>query len=158
LDLYKKCERNLKNVGIIEIDNERKHDIAKSLYDIAKAYNIVIETCSEDIDLSDIGIEQGKCIDDNLISTITGKDVEINKDKNQRQACGCMASIDIGEYNTCKHGCLYCYANYSKKSVLNNIGKHNPESPLLVGELKDTDKITLRKVSSFVRIQQSIFK
>lgn len=43
-----------------------------------------------------------------------------NRDKGQRQFCGCMVSKDIGEYNTCPHLCEYCYANSSKEVALRN--------------------------------------
>jgi hypothetical protein len=43
-----------------------------------------------------------------------------NRDKGQRQFCGCMVSKDIGEYNTCPHLCEYCYANVSKDVAVGN--------------------------------------
>ena len=43
-----------------------------------------------------------------------------NRDKGQREFCGCMVSKDIGEYNTCPHLCEYCYANTSKDIAVNN--------------------------------------
>ena len=43
-----------------------------------------------------------------------------NRDKGQRQFCGCMVSKDIGEYNTCPHLCEYCYANASKEVAVKN--------------------------------------
>ena len=42
------------------------------------------------------------------------------KDKGQRKACGCVASKDIGAYNTCPHLCRYCYANFSDEAVMLN--------------------------------------
>ena len=47
-----------------------------------------------------------------------------NRDKGQRQFCGCMVSKDIGEYNTCPHLCEYCYANASKEKAKENYNKH----------------------------------
>mgnify|MGYP003557235276 CR=1 FL=1 len=59
-----------------------------------------------------------------------------NKDKGQRQFCGCIASKDIGEYNTCAHLCEYCYANASKEIALQNLRKHheNPLSETITGK------------------------
>ena len=58
------------------------------------------------------------------------------KDPGQRQFCECMASKDIGEYNTCPHLCEYCYANASKELAINNWKKHeeNPYADTITGK------------------------
>ena len=59
-----------------------------------------------------------------------------NKDKGQRQFCGCIISKDIGQYNTCAHLCEYCYANNSKDAALKNLKTHrqNPLSETIIGK------------------------
>lgn len=47
-----------------------------------------------------------------------------NRDNGQRSYCGCIKSKDIGQYNTCVHGCEYCYANTSKEAALGNMRAH----------------------------------
>jgi len=148
IDFYKKIAENIKLLEIIEISMEEKKTIAQKFSEIAKNNNFSIDTCAEDIDLSEYGISHARCIDDRLISKITGYNLLVEKDKNQRPECGCVKSIDIGEYNTCPNGCVYCYANYSNNIVKKNIKKHIQSSPLLTGDICPDDIIKERKVTS----------
>ncbi|MDR1325164.1 MAG: DUF1848 domain-containing protein [Treponema sp.] len=157
IDFYKKITENIKSVGIDEITNEEKNTIADNFSRIAKENNLLIDTCAEDIDLSKYNIAHAKCIDDRLITKIIGHNFIVKKDKNQRFECGCIGSIDIGEYNSCSNGCIYCYANYSKIMVANNINKHNRFSPLLIGKKEDNDIVNERKVSTNKILQKELF-
>ncbi len=156
IDFYKKTERNMKQLKGKPIDYQKMLEIGRRLSWIAHEHNIKIETCSEFIDLSSVGIEHAKCIDDRLISQIIGQEIRIKKDKNQRDICGCVASVDIGVYNTCRHGCLYCYANFSNTAVRNNLVKHNLNSSILIGSVNKADKITERKMVSYIVQQQKL--
>ena len=158
IDLYKKCSRNLSSLKIVNLARKDMRTIAKSLSKIAREYGIQIVSCAEDIDLSGMGIEHGKCIDDKLISEISGQELDIQKDKSQRRECGCVASVDIGAYNTCSHGCLYCYANFDCNMVKHNLSQHRVDSPLISGVMGPKDTVIDKKVLSCFRIQQNLFQ
>lgn len=149
LDLYRNTEKNIAILAPDELSMERQTQLAKTIAEIAHSYGLRIDTCAEEIDLSQYGIEHAKCIDDRLFSQLLQCPLEIKKDKNQRLGCGCVESVDIGAYNTCRNGCKYCYANYSGKAVCMNSRNHNPDSPLLSGQIGSDDEIKERKMFSY---------
>ncbi len=124
---------------------------------IAKEHNIELFTCAEAISLNQFGIKQGACIDKNLIEQILGGKIIAKKDKNQRKECGCIDSIDIGTYNCCANGCNYCYALTNEKISLLNMKKHNPNSPVLIGDVNPNAIITNRDSVSVLESQISLF-
>ena len=156
IDFYKKISENIKTHGIAEITTEQKNILAENFSKTAKENNLLIDTCAEDIDLSRFNIDHARCIDGGLIAKITGHNLAVEKDKYQRSECGCAESIDIGEYNSCLNGCVYCYANYSHSVVVNNYEKHNQLSPLLIGEVNNSDVVNERKVLSKKVLQKGL--
>lgn len=156
LDLYKKCQRNLLGIPLKQITMPDILELTQITSEIARRCSIEVVTCAEDVDLTQYGVKQGKCIDDKLISELTGKTLLISKDEYQRRECGCAASIDIGAYNTCPHGCLYCYANFNSDMVKKNFSMHKPDSPLLLGGLGPRDKISVRKIKSCFEVQRRL--
>ncbi|MCD9540462.1 DUF1848 family protein [Photobacterium carnosum] len=137
-DLYKKTETNLDKVDGLEysdiLHNEKElNNLCTGLKEIAVKYKMHITTCAEEVNLKSTGIEHGKCIDDRLIESIFDIKVTNSKDQGQRSECGCVKSVDIGMYNSCLHGCIYCYATYQKKGALDNYKKHDPQSSFLIG-------------------------
>jgi DNA repair photolyase len=156
VDLYRKSEKNLFGLKPIELDKNQMLQIASSFASIAKHYDLEIVSCAEKIDLQRYGIPHGRCIDEKLIYEISKYSLNVGKDKTQRPECGCVGSIDIGAYNTCPHGCLYCYANFDSEVVKNNFSLHDPNSPLLFGKVESSDRISVRKVVSCKILQRKL--
>lgn len=148
VDLYAKNKKNMESIEFYEMGKPRLEVFAKKLSEIAQENAITIGSCAEHIDLAHCGIEHNCCIDKKLIENMIGCKLKAGKDNNQRRECGCIESVDIGTYNTCKNGCRYCYANSSQESVAKNCSKYDTMSPILCSVLAKEDKISERKVKS----------
>ncbi len=159
-DFYAKTEKNLNKIEGLVYKDILDHriellDLCSYMHSVAKTFDMQIESCAEDIDVSDVGINHGKCIDDRLIKDVFGITLDSRKDVGQREACGCIKSVDIGMYNTCMHGCTYCYATFNQKTVLNNKKKHDSKSPFLLGGIEGVDPNLLIPNSKI--IQRTLF-
>lgn len=157
VDTYAKNKKRMQALGVYELPKEELEAFATELCDIARENDMVMASCAEIVDLARCGIEQNACIDKNLIEEIIGCKLKGAKDKNQRNECGCMESIDIGTYHTCENGCVYCYANHSEEQVKKNLEQYDVHSPLLCGKIGEDDKVTVRKVMSLKEEQLSLF-
>lgn len=157
VDVYPRILKNIAGLHISEPALSSVAILADKFSQIAASHDIELYTCAEEVDLSQFGIEHGHCIDGTLISQLVGIPLKTTKDKMQRDACGCVSSIDIGAYNTCLHGCAYCYANHNRTTVNNNQHKHDPMSPLLLGSVGPDDVVRERKVESLKDEQMDLF-
>lgn len=151
-DIYKKTERNLKLIDGLEYEDillkrPAVEELTKFMADVAGAEGLKIQTCSEAVDLMHLGVAHAKCIDDQLLYALFGISVGAEKDKGQREECGCIKSVDIGEYNTCLHGCAYCYATFNKQMAVKNSSQHDPHSPFLTGPAPREEEIRERQPS-----------
>ena len=148
VDEYAKNRKNMELLGVYEMDRYQLPEFAKKISRIAKRNGMDTGSCAEGIDLAECGIEHNCCIDKELIEKIIGGRIKAGKDRNQRPECGCMESVEIGAYHTCKNGCKYCYANSSAENVARNCSKYDPASPILCGAIAENDRITQRRVRS----------
>jgi hypothetical protein len=96
----------------------------------ARACGMEIRSCAEPLER--FGVEAGKCIDDVLIRRLFGLTVGPGRDRGQREACRCVPSRDIGVYDTCPGGCLYCYATTDAERARRAAARCDPASGALV--------------------------
>ncbi len=140
VDIYPALRRRM--VGIREPSETEMTEIANAFGEIACSYGLRLSACAETMDLSSFGISRSCCIDGPLLEELLGVRLMVRRDRNQRPGCRCSESIDIGMYDTCRNGCLYCYAGSGR------ILAHDPESPMLAGNLRESDEIAPREMHS----------
>jgi hypothetical protein len=147
LTMYNKCRRNLASFELIDVAPEEKTELLRGLKELTSARDIELASCASD-EMVELGVPAGKCVDDLLISRISGQAFRGRKDRSQRGPCRCVESVDIGAYDTCVHHCLYCYANSNYETALQRRRLHDPRSPLLYGSLGEEDRLLQRTGSA----------
>lgn len=158
VNMYKKVSSNIRKIQGFSVEqdfpySEEAGALAHYFADIARKNKMTIQSCGSEVDLESFGVKSGKCIDSSLIRDLFAIEVPNRKDKVQRLLCGCIESIDIGQYDSCLHGCQYCYATDHSKAFL-NFDRHNPQSPLLLG---DCPPVQLEKDEENIIVQRSLF-
>ena len=148
IDLYEKTKRNFPKAR--EVTKDERLKLGKEFAQIGKKNNITIKTCVEGSELDKFGIDSSGCMTKEVIERAINKNLNVPKQKARNGECYCLLNNDIGEYNTCDHGCLYCYANSNKRLVKRNLKLHDPKSPILIGEIKEDDIIKEMKQKSLI--------
>ncbi len=144
IDDYKNVRKNMSSLKIIPFTENDYKEIGINFSRIASKYNISCQTCFEKEDLVKYGFVKEDCLSKKMAYTLTGKVYRKGRMRKEN-LCNCVEMVDIGFYNSCKHLCKYCYANYDEGKVLENLQNHNVNSSLLIGKLSDTDVIKIRK-------------
>jgi len=112
VDYYPRRKRAFESGLLREPTAEETAALSLGLAETAGKHGLRIRACCESRSLALYGIEPASCIERELIERICGRKVPAKPDRNQRPGCGCVSSVDIGTYNTCGHGCVYCYASW----------------------------------------------
>jgi hypothetical protein len=133
---YQKVKRNLAElekthgakIGDTSIDF--KIELANELANIARRYGVEMFSCCGDYLIGE-KIKKAHCIDGGIIESMFFPEGLAYTEKPTRKDCGCTESTDIGAYDTCPHGCIYCYANSNKPTAYHRFKTHNPDSAFL---------------------------
>ena len=148
MELYKKLETNMPE--LIPLSERDMDTLAQGLGSIAAKYGIYLQTCGTNGDYTRCGIHASGCMTLDILGRANGIAFKNLKHRGMRQGCHCIESRDIGAYDTCLNGCKYCYANKSPQKAAENSHLHDPYSPLLLGNLQDTDIIQPGVQKSFL--------
>ena len=133
---YEKVKRNYlpfsEKTGVNFIDPKPadKIKLAEKLAAIARKYAIQLYTCCGDYLVSNT-IKKAHCIDADVLSSLYYSGLWKGRERPTRPECGCTENTDIGSYDTCPHGCIYCYANSNKQRAMAAYAKHDVNSLFL---------------------------
>lgn len=155
LDLYEKVKKNASDLR--PPTKEEKIEIAKAFFKIGFENGMVVHACCEENFLENYGLKCNGCMSKENVEKAINYKLKPIKKGNLRKKCNCLMGSDIGAYNTCAHLCKYCYANFDKKTVINNMKLHDENSPLLIGNINKYDKVTNADQRSFIVNEQISF-
>jgi Fe-S cluster biogenesis protein NfuA len=133
---YRKVERRLKELcdgSGVEVEDaplSQRKELAARLAGIAEKYGIRLFSCCGDAMVSDL-IGRGRCVCGDEIGVASGRDGLDSASRPTRDECGCTESVDIGRYDTCPHGCVYCYANSRPDIAREYFKTHDPAEACL---------------------------
>ncbi|MEO8955497.1 MAG: DUF1848 domain-containing protein [Ktedonobacteraceae bacterium] len=139
--VYKKTRRNMdwaaREFAFAWDEHEtivREHgrELAVELAQIVQTYGMQLKVCSQAAFLVPGVVVEARCVDADRLERISGTSL-VSKVKLQgnRKECGCFASRDIGAYDTCPHGCVYCYAVQQRDVALRRFKEHDPAGEFL---------------------------
>ena len=159
VDIYRKAKKRLcllekDGIQITEPSKGMLGELMKSISISAGTNGMDIRSCAEEGDLASHGIQPGKCIDDDLLRKVFSLDATHKKDPAQRAACGCVASRDIGMYDTCLFGCVYCYATTNFERARERHRDHDLNSLSLTGRYEPSPP--KRKTSAQINLFETI--
>ena len=133
---YRKTRRNLaaanRASGLTWEDPaiERKRATVAELAAIARQFGMQATICAQP-DLAADGAREARCIDAGRLGDVAGRTIAA-REKGNRPGCACHEARDIGAYDSCPHGCIYCYAVASPRAARARHRRHDPEAPSLI--------------------------
>lgn len=133
--IYRKTERNLAKAaqahgfGWTDPSSEDKRALLMALRDVAAGHGLRLSLCAQRELLVD-GVADAACVDALRLQDVAGRPLATAR-RPHRKACGCWQSRDIGAYDTCPHGCTYCYAVRSRDVAKARLQGHDPAGEFL---------------------------
>lgn len=154
IDIYEKVYRNFPEAR--QVEKADRLYLGEQMIQIASEHGMTVKPCAEGRELGRFGADCSGCMTKETYETALHTRLDIPGKAPARKECACFLGNDVGAYNTCMHGCRYCYANYDRKTVEQNYRQHDPKSPLLIGHIMPEDTIHDAKQESWINGQMSL--
>lgn len=155
VDRYRTVRRNFPEVR--EVSPRDRIELGRALIDIAGAHGMTVRPCAEGAELAPFGADCAGCQTIAQFERAIGCRLAAPAYRRNRASCACYLACDIGAYDTCPHGCRYCYANANRQAVEENLARHDPTSPLLIGALEAGDVVHDVPQRSWKTMQERLF-
>lgn len=139
VEMFIKISQRISDV--VTLGREEKHTIAAGLAKIAQKYGLPLQICCAEAGYTEYGIRQDGCLTLSALGEANGCKFRQIKHLGNKAGCKCIVSRDVGWYDSCPSECKYCNANRGMESVKDNVAKHDPDSPLLIGHVHEGDKL-----------------
>jgi hypothetical protein len=156
VEMYDKLQFNMPE--LLPIQEDEKILLLEGLGRIATENNLPIQICGSDEDHSKYGIGRSGCMTLEVLGRANGVEFKDLKHRGMRKGCHCIESRDIGWYDTCPNGCRYCYANSDPKRAAENYRLHDPDSPMLFGNVGEGDSIQQGRQDSFLKRRPNVVR
>jgi Domain of unknown function (DUF1848) len=136
LHVYRKTARNLNAAARAHgftwraAETDETAPLLDDLAAIAAANGLTLTLCGQPA-LKRDGVREARCIDAGRLSRVAGRPIDAEP-KPHRSTCACARSRDIGAYDSCPHGCVYCYAVASRPAAKRRFSGHDPEGEFLI--------------------------
>ena len=145
--IYRKSRTNMDAAAALfgfswkDPEEDEKLSLIGELASCARARGMQLTVCSQARYLKP-GIEPARCIDAVRMADVAGRPVRARQ-KGNRPECACYESRDIGAYDTCPHGCVYCYAVRTRALARRRYREHDSAGEFLYGPPQSTLSSTI---------------
>ena len=157
LDVYRKIAPRMEALGLSGVPDAEKRALAQRLAEIAAGFGIEVGGCGDPA-LDEAGLAGEGCIDAAHVEQVAGVVAARGRGSRRQGACRCAPSVDVGSYDTCANGCVYCYANPGANGGAPwRLSRYDPEAPMLCDEVRPGDTVAERSLHLLPKAAERLF-